>query len=285
MLIKRKYNTNINESTSNGFKIEDGVLIKYREYTFDYRDVVIPNGVTKIGAYAFDGCKYIKSVNIPNSVTLIGPFAFCGCKNLISVNIPNSVKCIKYSAFSICESLESITIPNGVTKIGSYIFDGCKSLKEINMPIIIDCDPYDLIPLNITKFNGVDILSRDDLHFIELDNEKTLILPDEEFMNYELNGEECYIKYIESNYNKFIIAVYPDMKREVFDIHFNSLTDGVRLVDILDVYDKYPVGVREDGKQTFICWEDDDFLYKGQWFDECYTDTKGNMYIDGKKVN
>ena len=42
-------------------------------------DIVIPNDVIRICAYAFDGCDGIKSVMIPNSVTSIGSYAFSGC--------------------------------------------------------------------------------------------------------------------------------------------------------------------------------------------------------------
>ena len=63
------------------------------------------------------------AVTIPNGVTSIGDWAFNGCDSLISITIPDSVTSIGYEAFRDCTSLESITIPDSVTSIGSWAFE------------------------------------------------------------------------------------------------------------------------------------------------------------------
>ncbi len=50
-------------------------------------NTVIPNTVTSIGEYAFDGCSGLSSITIPNSVTSIGYQAFDGCSSLTSVTV------------------------------------------------------------------------------------------------------------------------------------------------------------------------------------------------------
>ena len=48
-------------------------------------EYVIPDGVTKIETWAFDGCNSLTSVTIPNSVTKVEQFAFSECSSLTSV--------------------------------------------------------------------------------------------------------------------------------------------------------------------------------------------------------
>lgn len=53
------------------------------------KDVVIPNGVEKIGVGAFKNHLRITSIEIPNSVTEIEDEAFLGCNNLSSIKLMN----------------------------------------------------------------------------------------------------------------------------------------------------------------------------------------------------
>ena len=113
------------------FVIEDGVLV---DYTGPGGDVVIPDGVTSIGTFAFGACENLTNVTIPNSVTSIGEAAFEGCDNLTSITIPDSVTSIGHSAFYACRSLTSITIPNSITKIEDWAFTFCDNLISATIP-------------------------------------------------------------------------------------------------------------------------------------------------------
>ena len=114
--------------------IKDGVTSigdwAFRECS-NLTSVTIPNSVTSIRRSAFGGCSGLTSVIIPESVTSIGESAFLGCSSLTSVAIGNSVTSIGNYAFSYCENLTSITIPNSVTSIGIYAFNYCEDLTSI----------------------------------------------------------------------------------------------------------------------------------------------------------
>ena len=71
-------------------------------------NLVIPESVTSIKAYAFSGCSGLTSVTIPNSVTSIGDWAFSGCSGITNITIPESVTSIGASAFRGCAWLDKI---------------------------------------------------------------------------------------------------------------------------------------------------------------------------------
>lgn len=73
----------------------------------------------------------IKSVIINNGVTTIGRWAFGYYNNLSSVTIPNTVTDIENSAFEQ-GAFTTINIPESVIHIGNSAFAGCLNLAEIH---------------------------------------------------------------------------------------------------------------------------------------------------------
>ena len=102
-----------------------------RRYNSSIVAVRFGDGVTSIGAYAFDYCYALQSVTIPSGVTLIGAQAFHYCSSLQSVTIPSEVTSIGANAFYACYALQSVTIPSGVTSIGANAFYNCYSLQNV----------------------------------------------------------------------------------------------------------------------------------------------------------
>ena len=98
------------------------------------KNIIIADGVTSIGNYAFWECTSLTSITIPNSVTNIGNDAFYDCSSLKSITIPDSVTNIAEAAFQGCSSLKNITISNSVTSIDGGTFYDCSSLTSIVIP-------------------------------------------------------------------------------------------------------------------------------------------------------
>ncbi len=133
-------------------------------------ELVIPNTVTEIKAYAFQNCLSLTSVVIGDSVTTIGLSAFNGCINLAEITLPfvgntkdgttnthfgyifgassyfynneyvptslkkvaiTSATIIGKNAFYGCDNLTSVEIPDSVTSIGYMAFYYCTSLTSV----------------------------------------------------------------------------------------------------------------------------------------------------------
>ena len=96
-------------------------------------ELVIPDGMTSIGQYAFSGCTAEIVWGDDPGITEIGEYAFYGYKGT-SITIPDSVASIGPYAFAYCTELTSVTIPNGVTSIGDSAFSGCRGLTSVTIP-------------------------------------------------------------------------------------------------------------------------------------------------------
>lgn len=106
----------------------------YTPYSGDVDKVIIEDGVTTIGEYAFCSFHNLASVSIPNSVNRIGKSAFYNNTSLERVVIPKGVSAIEEKTFSECTNLKEIDIPDSVTSIGEESFGFCKSLKNVSIP-------------------------------------------------------------------------------------------------------------------------------------------------------
>ena len=102
--------------------------------------VVIGDGVTSIGDYAFALCKSLSEITIPAKVERIGEYAFYDCYDhtnhsggLTTVTFAENscLTTIEEYAFYRCMYLEKIEIPASVTSIGGYAFNSCENLKEL----------------------------------------------------------------------------------------------------------------------------------------------------------
>ncbi len=75
----------------------------------------------------------ITKVVIENGATSVGEYAFYGFSKLERVLLPNSIKNISEWAFANCASLEAIVLGSKVENIGDYAFYSCNSLEAITV--------------------------------------------------------------------------------------------------------------------------------------------------------
>ncbi len=133
------------------------------------RQVLLPPGLTGIGAYAFSECFQLSGLTLPEGLRRIGACAFRSCTALTGITIPAAVTSLAPGAFEYCQSLAEICvapdnpclfsedgalydretgtllcwpcaksgaalIPDGMTRIGDGAFGFCAGLTGIILP-------------------------------------------------------------------------------------------------------------------------------------------------------
>ena len=88
-------------------------------------------GLKGIGNSAFSAGNYytasVTNIVVPEGVTWIGDYAFAADAALENVTLPTSLQSIGYGAFSYCTSLRAIRIPAGVASVNNAFY-GCENL-------------------------------------------------------------------------------------------------------------------------------------------------------------
>ena len=122
----------------------------------------IPASLTKIGDYAFYGCKNLTSIGIPSTVTGIGAYAFAGCENVESLALSVGLKTIGDFAFADCYKLTEAIIPKTVAFMGANPFTNCTGMTSVTLEsgnesfkdidgVILDKTGYTLIAYPVYK--------------------------------------------------------------------------------------------------------------------------------------
>ena len=106
--------------------------------------IIVQEGVTSIGDYAFYICEALKSITICDDVASIGTDILDGCKSLTSIVVEDENKVydsregcnaiIETSSNKLIAGCKTTVIPDGVKSIGDKAFSGCSGLTDINIP-------------------------------------------------------------------------------------------------------------------------------------------------------
>ena len=93
------------------------------------KEVVIPEGVTKIVKNAFLTCSRMSSVTLPASLETIDYGAFWGCSALQEISIPAKVTDLSNYQFASCDALKTVNIHAGIAKLDASAFSACNYLS------------------------------------------------------------------------------------------------------------------------------------------------------------
>ncbi|MDE6329624.1 MAG: leucine-rich repeat domain-containing protein [Muribaculaceae bacterium] len=94
-------------------------------------NVILSEGVAKIGNSAFMGCDNLTSITFPSTLEEIDSYAFNGCKQLQNVTFNEGLKKIGVESFQACEGFDRLVIPGSVEEISDKAFFGAWNVNEI----------------------------------------------------------------------------------------------------------------------------------------------------------
>ena len=102
-------------------------------YKLKYTSIVIGEGITGVGEYAFhDYYSGAAVLSLPDSLVTISDHAFDSC-GISSLVIPDGVQSIGYRSFGFCRNLKSVFIGSGVAEIDTRAFYACNSMVEMRV--------------------------------------------------------------------------------------------------------------------------------------------------------
>ena len=105
-------------------KIDDSAFSGSKFSSFNLEE-----GITEIGAHAFENCSNLTYISLPSTVTTIGDYAFGGCYNLYSADLSKvSAKTLGKYTFRSCSALEVVYLPKNVTEIPEGFFYNCQQV-------------------------------------------------------------------------------------------------------------------------------------------------------------
>jgi hypothetical protein len=213
--------------------------------------------------FIISGAEVVKYVGmaadivVPEGIKRLGVGAFWNNTAIRSVKLPQGLECIAGDAFVYCDNLKSVTIPEAVESIGDNPFAGCPNLMLKNLSeafvledgVLFDKDRKSLIHYTPSKTDDVyaipDCVQWIGKHsFYKCENLKKVVINKNAFYmgnnafsdcaNISLENRSPHFKYIDGIlYNGDITQVY----------HY-SLGSGV--VDV-----KLQEGVRTIGRNSF----------------------------------
>ena len=113
----------------------------WNKYLRSMEEVIIEEGVTTIGNYAFADADYLGqavegegALQLPSTLVSIGKNAFYDCDGLTEIIVPDSVAEIGEWAFAVCDRLKSCHLPESLTVISDSLFYKDYKLEEVNIP-------------------------------------------------------------------------------------------------------------------------------------------------------
>ena len=100
--------------------------------SFPFTSIVIPEGYTEVGAYAFNGQDKVESISLPKSLKVVGDMAFANLNSCDVITLNEGLEFIGNSAFALvaAKTNKTLEVPASVKYMGPGAFL-CRRYQEV----------------------------------------------------------------------------------------------------------------------------------------------------------
>ena len=104
-------------------------------YPASLQEVVVLEGCTALGNYAFYECQSLQCVTLPEGLTSVGVRAFAECVSLVELRLPTTLTTLRENSFFGCVRLETLELgATALNSVGVNAFYDCISLTRVTLP-------------------------------------------------------------------------------------------------------------------------------------------------------
>ncbi len=112
-------------------------LAPWYKYNAEIKTVIVEDGITSVGDYAFAYCYNLENAYIAYGVTDIGKSAF-EYGSAMNIQLPETIVSIGDYAFAYNNNLAGIHLPASLKTIGDYAFANCRGIVNIGFPTSLE---------------------------------------------------------------------------------------------------------------------------------------------------
>ncbi len=105
--------------------------VPWRQASAAVAALVVEDGITTLGDYAFQDMKRLAEVRLPGTLTRLGCCVFGGCAGLEEIAVPEGVRILGAKAFSGCTGLTSIALPSSLEAVDMKAFHYDSALRTV----------------------------------------------------------------------------------------------------------------------------------------------------------
>ena len=232
-------------------------------YDSNLNKVVVENGVTSIGDYAFCDFDALYSLTLSNSITSIGTDAFSFCNKLSRVLLPSSVTSIGDDAFDRCSSLSKIKVEKGCKYFASDEF-GCLYNQEKTVLIQYPIGnkrtsfriPDGVKTIKRNSFDNADLLKSVVVPYSVTRIEAHAFNSCNKLVTVQIYNPNCKIKDFGFRNSSLILYGYEDSSTQSFaDEYFYKFSELQHTHVFSSKIYTNKATFKENGKQYLVCSE------------------------------